>query len=248
MPDKVAELTPYRRVKAEIASRIASGALKPGDRLESEPQMARRMALSRMTIGKALSELEREGAIARVQGIGTFVSQRKSEVMLVTIHSIAEEVRAAGQSYACRVVKLRQGRAGKLGPMLGLKASDPALFGLFVHLADGHPMQVEERVVNPAFAPDFLAQDFTNEGPYPYLMSRGYLQGVEHVAEAALPTAEVASYLGVSLEEPCMIFRRRSWTANRVATLATFTAPGRTFRVLGHFGTIPEKPPGLAPL
>src|SRR5579863_9876500 len=48
--------------------------LKPGDRIESEPQLARRFGVSRFTVARAVEILVDEGLFTRRQGLGTFVA------------------------------------------------------------------------------------------------------------------------------------------------------------------------------
>ena len=51
----------YARVKQFVIDRVASGALKPADRVPSENELARKFGISRMTVNRALRELLAEG-------------------------------------------------------------------------------------------------------------------------------------------------------------------------------------------
>ncbi|MFH1524591.1 MAG: GntR family transcriptional regulator [Chloroflexota bacterium] len=62
---------PFRRLQAELAKLIA---LLPAEsRLPSEPELARRMGVSRATLREAMRSFEGQGLIRRRQGVGTFV-------------------------------------------------------------------------------------------------------------------------------------------------------------------------------
>lgn len=50
----------YLRVKEEIERSINEGELKPGDKLPSEPELAKKFEVSRPTLREALKMLQRE--------------------------------------------------------------------------------------------------------------------------------------------------------------------------------------------
>jgi DNA-binding transcriptional regulator YhcF (GntR family) len=65
---------PYRRIVDEIRRQIATGALKPGDRLPSTRQIARRSGVALATATKALNALRQEGLVAAIPRVGTVVA------------------------------------------------------------------------------------------------------------------------------------------------------------------------------
>ena len=62
---------PFRRLQADLAKLISS--LPAESRLPSEPELARRMGVSRATLREAMRSFEGQGLIRRRQGVGTFV-------------------------------------------------------------------------------------------------------------------------------------------------------------------------------
>jgi GntR family transcriptional regulator, arabinose operon transcriptional repressor len=65
----------YREIFEKIQEDIISGQCKPGQRLPSEAELVRRHKVSRMTVFRAMQELQSMGFVTRRVGSGTYVSQ-----------------------------------------------------------------------------------------------------------------------------------------------------------------------------
>ncbi len=64
----------YHQLRSAFAARITSGEWQPGDRISPEGTLADKFKVSRTTIRRALSGLERDGLILRFPGKGTFIN------------------------------------------------------------------------------------------------------------------------------------------------------------------------------
>ena len=60
----------------ELRTRILAGEWRPGDRIPSEPELARREAVSRSSMRAAITMLEEDGVVSRKHGSGTYVTYR----------------------------------------------------------------------------------------------------------------------------------------------------------------------------
>jgi GntR family transcriptional regulator len=75
-PPIIFELNPtsgvpiYRQIVDQVHDLVAGGLLRPSDLLPSVRQVARAAAVNPMTVSKAYSRLESEGAVRRVRGQG----------------------------------------------------------------------------------------------------------------------------------------------------------------------------------
>lgn len=65
----------YREILEKIQGDIASGRYKPGQRLPSEAELVRRYGASRMTVFRAMHELQSMGTVTRRAGSGSYVAQ-----------------------------------------------------------------------------------------------------------------------------------------------------------------------------
>ena len=69
----------YKQLKRLLEDALNDGTWKPGESLPSEPELAREYGVSRITVRTALNELSKEGRLVRLQGKGTFVTQKKGK-------------------------------------------------------------------------------------------------------------------------------------------------------------------------
>ncbi len=63
--------SPFQKLQAELGALISS--VPAGERLPSEPKLAKKMGVSRATLREAMRTFETQGLIRRRQGAGTFV-------------------------------------------------------------------------------------------------------------------------------------------------------------------------------
>jgi DNA-binding LacI/PurR family transcriptional regulator len=68
----------YHQVGAALRRQIESGRLKAGDRLPSEAELVRTFGASRITVGRAVRDLQAAGLVERRAGSGTYVKARQS--------------------------------------------------------------------------------------------------------------------------------------------------------------------------
>lgn len=66
----------YLIIIDKIKEEIENGNLKPGEKLPSETELAKKFKVSRSTLREALRSLEQENIITKKHGIGTFINQK----------------------------------------------------------------------------------------------------------------------------------------------------------------------------
>ena len=225
----------YRKVKRHILERIAARALVEGAQIPSENELTRELGVSRMTAHRALRELTADGVLRRVQGAGTFVAAAKPESALFAVRNIAEEIAARGGRHSAEVLHLGATRATTEEALaLEIKPGARLFHSLLLHRENGLPVQIEDRHVSPAFAPNYLKQDFTRATPNQYLMALRAPDAVEHAVEAILPDRRQQKLLDIAADEPCLLLTRRTWCQGQVVSRARLLHPGRRYRLAGH--------------
>jgi GntR family transcriptional regulator len=88
----------YLQLKRWIEAAIARGAIRPGDALPSERDLATKVDVSRVTVRKALQYLVQDGVLVQRHGSGTFVAAQPSRVeqSLGQLTSFAEDMARRG--------------------------------------------------------------------------------------------------------------------------------------------------------
>lgn len=225
----------YQQVKEHLKQQIREGVWREGGRIPSESELMAAFGTSRMTVNRAVRELSAEGWLDRIQGAGTFVAGQKLHSVLLEIRSIRDEIEERGGRYRNRIVTMERAAATPvLAEALELPPGTPLFHSILLHFENEQPVQWEERHVNPAFAPDYLEQDFALKTPYDYLTGQGPIEAAEHQVEAVQPEEPIRRALAMAPGEPCLSLLRRTWSGGLVATRSRLHHPGNRFRFIGR--------------
>ena len=90
-------------VAEQILEAIASGKLKPGDKLPPENAIAEQMNVSRTSVREALSALELAGIIKRRAGDGTYIKDSSSEILRSRLMAMLEEGAGSFEALEARI-------------------------------------------------------------------------------------------------------------------------------------------------
>jgi GntR family transcriptional regulator len=132
---------PYQRLQVELAALIASTA--PGERLPAEPELSRKLGVSRATLREAMRSFEGQGLIRRRQGVGTFVVGHTQVIdtgleVLESIETLAEKI---GLNVSMGALEIEQVEANpEQAEALGVAPCAPLIKVSRVILAEGRPV------------------------------------------------------------------------------------------------------------
>ncbi len=229
-----------QQVRNYVMEKIDSGEWPEGSRIPSEAQLVQQLGASRMTIHIALRDLSTAGMLLRKQGAGTFVAPRRSQSTFMELRNIHAEIEARGNRHTTDVYVMEAINCDlAVATEMNVAAGSTVFHSLLVHRENERPLQVEDRYVNPLFAPDYLQQDFTLVTPNEHLMAMGALEEVEHVIQAVSAGEQARTLLEMQVGEPVLLLRRRTWSRGMIATSARLLHPGTRFSLAGRM-TVPR--------
>lgn len=227
---------PYMRVKQHLLDELAQGRWPAGALMPSEADLVAEFGVSRMTVNRALRELQAEGLVERTQGVGTFAAQLHKVSSTLRIADLHEDIVGRGHVHEAQVhVQRTESAPSALAAQLGLQPGEPVFHTLIVHLENGVPLQCEDRYVNPQVAPGYLDADFTQITPTHQLFETTSLWRAQYSIEAARPTPQEAKLLAVEEDAACLIMVRRTFTRQAPITIARLVHPGARYSLSGEF-------------
>ena len=141
----------YQQLQRAIRDAIEKRVLAPEDALPAERQIAADLAISRITVRKALDGLVEEGLLVRRQGSGNFVAAR-IEKNFAKLTSFSEDMRARGRTPRSEWLRRAEGAVTPEEALtLRLSPGAPVYRLHRLRFADSAPMCLEYATV-AAFA------------------------------------------------------------------------------------------------
>jgi GntR family transcriptional regulator, histidine utilization repressor len=236
VPAQPLGLAPFERIKLHLKARLAAGDWPPGTLMPSEATLVTQFAVSRMTVNRALRELQLEGLVDRTQGVGTFAAQLNRVSSTLTIRDIHDEILSRGHTHHATVHLAREEAASATtAARLGVAIGARVFHTLIVHHENGVPLQCEDRFVNPVCAPNYLTVDFAQMTPTYYLLDVAPLWEARFSVEAGLPSSREAKLLGLKTTDPVLIVSRCTVNRSVPITQARLVHPAGHYQIDGAF-------------
>jgi GntR family transcriptional regulator len=211
----------YAQIKDYLLASIQTGEFQPGARIPSERDLAERFRVSRLTVNKAVKELERTGIVYAQVGKGTFISPPPYQQQLNHLTSFTDEMLSRGYTVSSRVLDARLIDApDHVARILDIPPGARLIELRRVRLADNEPMALETANLVAAACPDLLDKhDFSRESLY-RVLRRDYgvtLTYAEQTMEARFPAPDEAKLLDTKSGVPILSMIRVAYTDEKHA-------------------------------
>jgi GntR family transcriptional regulator len=208
-----AEPAAYVQIEEELAERIRTGMLRPGDRIPPERELAEQMQVSRMTVRQALGRLADRGLLVRERGRGTFVSEPKLIQSLSRLNGFYDQMISQGILPSSRLLSGQEVLASAaVAQVLDLRIGEPLYKVVRLRLGGGVPLALETSFFPARLVPGLLDYDLERHSIY-RLMERYDARPVRATQslEPVPARDQEADALEVLPGSPLMLVERIAW-------------------------------------
>ncbi|HWB99342.1 MAG TPA: GntR family transcriptional regulator [Bryobacteraceae bacterium] len=215
----------YVQIAKGIRGLIESIPADKGTPVPPERILCQHFGVSRMTVRQALDQLEREGWINSVRGLGTFVAGKPLEKQQQEFRGFSEEIAARGARASSRLIALTTHRPDEVERGFFGLDDDELVYNLErVRLADNVPLALETARLPVKLFPDLSRFDFESNSLYQTLEDEygvRVARSLEEIA-AVLPDARNRKLLQVPRQGAVLQIQRKTYSEEDVPVELTF--------------------------
>jgi GntR family transcriptional regulator len=246
----------YQRIADVLRTQISSGALAPGQRLPSEPDLAAQFDASRNTVRLAIALLTNQGLVVSRQGLGTFVHEptRPFTALLSRIPAAPTEAHAsaglpvvhpaADESDMVRLVVETAPAGPQVAEKLEIGPDDQVVIRRSQYFIGEVPWQL----IN-SYYPSDLAKGTAlqqageiESGSIGLLAELGHpQQGFVDEVGTRMPDSREFDFFRLASGTPVLVVNRTAYSVDRPIRLTSYIYRGDRVRLLHVEGDIPDR-------
>lgn len=201
----------YKQIYDSIKHKIDSGEYKVNTVLPSEVELQKEYNVSRITIRRALTDLEFAGLVRKVHGKGTFVEAKKLFSNLVGASSFSDEARKAGERASSIVLEFTSVPANvNISEFLQIELDVPVYFLKRLRLKNGRIVGINETYISQNAGLEILPEELDETTSiYDLYNEKGYsITRATETIEARMPSKTVQNELYMQDGEPVFLRER----------------------------------------
>lgn len=197
----------YSMIKQDLIEKINRNEFPPDQCLPSEKQLMQTYEASRITVRRALSEMETEKYIYRQQGKGTFINRNRIDENIYKRYNngFSAIITTSGKACTIKQICKQFQPVGAHGKRLRMDENEPCLYYSRVYCADDKPVLYVKSYLNYKCFPGIENYDFNFISLSALVRTiynaRWYRK--ERIIQST-QAGEAAPYLNVPVESPLL--------------------------------------------
>lgn len=200
----------HERVRSVLSQEIQGGLYDEQGRIPTEPELCQRFGVSRVTVRRAVSDLEDMGLVRRQQGAGTFVTRRRDTPGAMTIGGFSDMF--LGQHVPSREIKRAETTQADAATAEILKIDHGASIFLLERVfgLDGVPHSLDRSVYSLDKYPGFAEKILPGTSTYQVLRDDYgvHFGEVRREIRIGYTNATTASWLDLPENEPLLVMEK----------------------------------------
>lgn len=227
--------TRYSQIYDYYRRQIEQKALKEGEKMPTEEQMCALFQVSRITVRQAMGELVQAGYVERMQGKGSFVKIKKTDMQLNHLQGFTEEMRAKGMVGTSRLLKCAVVSAEvKVAQRLNIEPGASVTMIERLRLADDAPVALEKVFIPFHLCPELVQRNLSGS-LYQELAMHGLkvARATQDIAAGFSPRG-TCELLGIRQNAPTLNIERVTFLENGTPleyVLSAYRSDRYTFHV-----------------
>ncbi|MEW5960263.1 MAG: GntR family transcriptional regulator [Chloroflexota bacterium] len=216
----------YHQIIENFRTLIKERQLEPGEMTPSEWELSDLYGVSRLTVRRAIDDLERDGLLVRRHGVGTFVANPTEAQIYPSELSFTKNMEQIGRTPGSRVVSLQIIPASAaVAQQLEIETDAPVFELVRVRLVDGAPLMLETTYLSQARFPQLPEANLSEGSLYTFLRMHYQVDivAMDQVMEPTLLTDREAAWLEVEPGSPAILSEIIGFTANGEAVEYTWS-------------------------
>lgn len=213
--DKNSSVPLHYQLYKLLENQIKTDELKEGDLLLSEKKMSEEFSISRTTVRRALSDLENNGLIKKIQGKGAEVLPKKSDRNLNIFQSFTEAARSRGERPSSVILDYDLIEApSKVIELLDVKLDEKVIFLERLRLINGRVIALNTIYMKNINDEPILQDDFDeNTSVYKFIEENGIKIGsADETLEAKMPNLDTKEKLFLKTNVPILYKERITYS------------------------------------
>ena len=222
----------YVQIKEAIRKKIATKEWVEGCRIPVEAEFCEMYGVSRITIRKALEELQNEGYLVKIQGKGTFVQSQSHEQHLSKFYSFREELSSQGVEEEAVVLEIAIVDAkADVAVNLGMEPGQSVFRIHRLRRTEHGPYAIETSYIPYHLCKTITKQKIQEDGLYRTLANNGLVvDSARETFKAINVNKEQSNLLDVRIDAAAIALTRTAYSGSQIVEYCVCVVRGDFFR------------------